>query len=679
MNSASLRLTRFERVISFISPALATRRFRDRIALEEFERNYDAASRDRRLGNWRVSATGPNAEIERYGELIRQRARDLDQNNRSVRSAKLQFVGKTVGTGIMPRAVHTSERTRQAADDAWARFVDTCDPDGQQDYHGLQSLTASSMFIDGECLQLWLPDVDGHPNAEIKVLEADMLDERQRGISADRRSRVVGGIEFDSWNRRVAYHLHKAHPGETGNFGADLASERVSADSVDHYFHVARPGQIRGVSWLAPSIVSLRGADDVREAIIWRKRLEACLGLVIRSPDAQGAAPLVGAQRLDEKGRVEETMAPGKILRLGPGEDVTAFTPQPSGDAIEFQRSELYAFCASIGIAYHEVTGDASQANYSSMRAARIAGDILIDIVQWLILAPRIKAAWRRVMRREYSLTGRREFLDVKCELAMPFRPLVDPLKDITAKILEVRAGLQSMPDAIGERGINWQKHVAEIEKWVSATEALGLVFDTDPRHVDRAGALQQLHNAAGAAGEQPQRARRDSAAPFSLVSAPALSRELRFASARSYNAEQRTVEGVFATGAPVPRFGMVETLSMDQAAVDLSRVRMGQCKALDSHKTGALDAIIGSVEFARIESGALLGRIRFTDTEAGRAAEGMVERGELTGFSIGYSVQRWTHVGADENGGEEWRADRWTLLEVTLCAVPADGAAMVL
>lgn len=157
-----------------------------------------------------------------------------------------------------------------------------------------------------------------------------------------------------------------------------------------------------------------------------------------------------------------------------------------------------------------------------------------------------------------------------------------------------------------------------------------------------------------------------------------ALAREMRFAMASSYNAESRTVEGVFAAGSPVRRFGFIETLNMDAGAVDLSRVGQGQCKVLDSHNSYEIDAILGVVETASIVNGQLVGRIRFADTEAGRKAEGMVARGELTGFSIGYSIQKWTNVSQEDTGVETWRADQWSLLEVTLCAVPADPASTV-
>jgi HK97 family phage prohead protease len=173
---------------------------------------------------------------------------------------------------------------------------------------------------------------------------------------------------------------------------------------------------------------------------------------------------------------------------------------------------------------------------------------------------------------------------------------------------------------------------------------------------------MQRNHGAAGPEGFQP---------------GGTLARELRFAPT-SYDAKTRTVRGVFAAGSPVRRWGYVETLSMDPAAIDLSRVGQGQCKLLDSHNAYSIDAILGVVEEAKIEGGQLVGVARFADTEVGRKAEGMVARGELTGFSVGYSVQNWAKVSQDDTGLETWRADQWTLLEVTLCAVPADPVATV-
>ncbi|OAI25953.1 hypothetical protein A1351_15480 [Methylosinus sp. R-45379] len=492
----TFRPTFFDRALLAVAPMAGLRRLHARAAAYELTRAFDGASRDRRLGNWRTPSTGPNAEAGPARQALRDRARDLVRNNKTVAAAELQFRGQTVGTGINPRAVDSRKTMRARANDAWKRFVDNCDPERQQDFHGIMSTTAGSLFVDGECLHLWLPDENGVPSSQIRVLEADHLDESRTALAQTQNDRTAEGIIFDNWGRRLAYWLYPVHPGETNVIRIPGQSTRIEARDVDHYFHIQRPGQIRGVSWLAPSMMSLRGLDDVNEAIIWRKRIEACIGVLIRSPETQGSVPVLGRQEA-KNGRTEETLSPGKILRMGPGEDAIAFQPSTSGDTIDFIRSQLYAFCATTPIPYHAVTGDVSQANYSSLRAATLAGHVLLDMLQWLTLAPRIRRGWGRVMEREAALTGDRRFIQVGCELAMPVRSWVDPLKEIAAKVMEVRAGLQSMPDALAERGLNWEDQLAELEAFLKALDAGGIVLDTDPRRINHAGAAQAVADAA--------------------------------------------------------------------------------------------------------------------------------------------------------------------------------------
>ncbi|WP_159104013.1 prohead protease/major capsid protein fusion protein [Rhodopseudomonas sp. B29] len=143
----------------------------------------------------------------------------------------------------------------------------------------------------------------------------------------------------------------------------------------------------------------------------------------------------------------------------------------------------------------------------------------------------------------------------------------------------------------------------------------------------------------------------------------------------QSYDKATRTVEAVFSAGSRVARWGVYEELAIGPAAVDLTRVALGQCRALDTHSQSSIDDVRGVVTEAWFEGGLLVGRIRFADTEAGRRAEGMVARGEITGVSVGYRVTTWT-LASLANEVEVWRADRWELLEVSLVSVPADPQA---
>jgi HK97 family phage prohead protease len=177
-------------------------------------------------------------------------------------------------------------------------------------------------------------------------------------------------------------------------------------------------------------------------------------------------------------------------------------------------------------------------------------------------------------------------------------------------------------------------------------------------------------------AGTSDDDERRQPMAGFQGTRGTADDLRVRFA-ADSYDATTRTVEAVLSAGSPVKRFFFTEELEISEAAIDLARAANGLVPLLDAHNQSNIAAVIGSISNVRIQGGELLGTLTFGETDAARAAEGMVARKELKGISIGYRVNTWTIV-SQEDGHETWRATRWELLEVSLVPVPADANAGV-
>ena len=158
-----------------------------------------------------------------------------------------------------------------------------------------------------------------------------------------------------------------------------------------------------------------------------------------------------------------------------------------------------------------------------------------------------------------------------------------------------------------------------------------------------------------------------------------------------SYNSETRTVDAVLSCGSPVTRFYGTEVLKISRDAVDLGRVFGAGVPVLDSHQQVALNNALGRTTNAWISDGRLMGTLMFNDTPEGRKAEGMVARKEVNGISIGYRVTDWTISDSDghvidpaidytrwDEDGLTFTASKWELLEISLCAVPADAAAGV-
>jgi lambda family phage portal protein len=490
-----------DRALASIAPGLAARRLRDRMAFDQLaaveapqKRAWAAAGRGRSMSGWRTPASSANAETEGQNGIIRDRARALERDNAVARSLIEQFAGRVVGTGIVARAVHPDEGMRAVAMDHWNRFCDTCDPERMHDFYGIQHMVARAMFRDGEVLALWSA-TGNRPDSALRLLEPDHFDETVRRPNI---GDVVQGVQYDEARRRQGYWLYDVHPGDRGRTFRGNPSNLVPAQDVDHVFQVIRSGQARGVSWLAPAVEKLRAIEQLETAIFWRKRVEACIAILIQTPDAQGALPTLGTQgTIPKEGGgtlLTEEMRPGMIARTGPGETVQPFIPSVSGDTDAFIRAQLYPICTALGTPYHAVTGDVSQANYSSLRAATLSGYTLLDMVQWLIMVPRFcRPAWARQMAALAAETGNPDFTRVRAEWSMPVRPWVDPLKDITAKIMEIRAGLSSMPDVLAERGHDWIGHLDELAAFAAAVDARALILDTDPRRVNRTGNGQDI------------------------------------------------------------------------------------------------------------------------------------------------------------------------------------------
>jgi hypothetical protein len=169
----------------------------------------------------------------------------------------------------------------------------------------------------------------------------------------------------------------------------------------------------------------------------------------------------------------------------------------------------------------------------------------------------------------------------------------------------------------------------------------------------------------------------------------PATQTRLSSTKIRSYDPGAHTVIFTLSVGAVVERAYGLEKLLTEPGAVDLDRVKAGICPLLDSHKIDGIINILGNVEDAWFEKGALVGKFSFDDSDAGRNAESMVARGAVKTCSIGYRVDEWEVV--DDDGdvvtpNQRWDNDdtytfiakRWTLLESSLVAIPADADALV-
>ncbi len=138
-----------------------------------------------------------------------------------------------------------------------------------------------------------------------------------------------------------------------------------------------------------------------------------------------------------------------------------------------------------------------------------------------------------------------------------------------------------------------------------------------------------------------------------------------------TFDAEARTVEVTFSTGADVNRGGYVERLAMTSQAVDLSRL-IG-AHVLDSHRKASLSDVIGVVVPAEIRDGVGIAKIKFSERSTAIIAD--VAAGIIRHVSIGYAVQQWADS-TDARGQRIKTAVRWSPHEISFVPIPADPGA---
>ncbi|WP_411957178.1 phage portal protein [Paracoccus homiensis] len=440
---------------------------------------FDAAQSHRRLRGFRASRAHVNTLIAGAGETITARARWLARNNGYASGAVEAFASNVVGDGIKPSSSIADAAQKEQLQKLWLGWTDEADAEGLTDFYGLQRRAARELFLAGEVFLRLRPR---RPEDGLSVpLQLQMLPSEMLPMDLNRElpggGTIRQGIEFDGIGRRVAYHLLRRHPGDMTDPGLIGETVRVPASEIVHVLDPMEAGQLRGVSRFAPAIVKLFTLDLYDDAELERKKTAAMFAMFITSP-----APETPLEPAEEDLEVE----PGQVVRLDPGEDVSTPATPDSGSTYEpFQYRTLLQIAAALGIPYPYLTGDAARGNFSNTRVALLDFRRRVSAIQHSVIVHQLcRPVWQRwldlaVLSKSIDLPGydrdRRSFQAVSW---LPTRwDWVDPMKDASAEILQIEAGLKSRSQAISERGYDAEQVDREIAAERKREATLGLDF----------------------------------------------------------------------------------------------------------------------------------------------------------------------------------------------------------
>lgn len=486
-----------ERALAPLFPSWALRRVVARNTFDAVVRAYEGAGMGRRMQGWRSGNLSANEETRVSIETLRNRSRDLVRNNPYAAGGLDVLISYQVGCGIIPRSATGDRALDKQADEAFAAWSMACDRAGVLDFHGLLAQAARSRAEAGEALvrKVRLTATEARMRGAavplaLQVLEPDFLDTAKNETTA--AGTIKQGVEIDAADRRLAYWIFSDHPGEVIGSRMRRTSMRVPASDLLHVYRADRAGQVRGVPDLAPVMKRLRMLDDYEDATFEQARVQACLAAFVTSSAGAGKGPLEGAVEA-ESGQQRRTLAPGIIERLRPGEDVKFLSPGGSGGFSDFAKHQLRAVAMGFGLTYDLLTADLAEANYSSLRAGRLAFRRRLEQAQWLMLVPMlcqpIWDAWIEAAQVAGVLPDRAGKWPVKW--SPPRFEFVDPEKDARATVALVRSGLMTWGQAVAEQGWDPRAQVDEIAEWNMALSDKGIILDSDPRRTNGSGGAQ--------------------------------------------------------------------------------------------------------------------------------------------------------------------------------------------
>lgn len=432
-------------------------------------RRFDAASGGRRWDH-RPHFGNANAESLAGGPAILPRARHAVANNAWAANAIGVYETALVGAGIESKSAHPDASTRAIIASAFKAWTAHADADGVTDWFGLQAAIVRALVGDGEAFVHVLNTAEG---PRLRVLPREMIDE-SRTTPMTSGAADIAGIRFDASGQRIGYWVFRERPQDTLNGLTE--SVLIPASDILHIFKPIGAGAVRGVSWLAPVLLTLNELDQWSDAQLVNAKVQAMLCGFVLDKDGKG-------QSFEGEDPESLSLEPGTLKRLPGGFDVRFTSPQQAQSAMEHGVFMLRAVAAGMGIPEFLLSGDMRGANYSSMRSAMVAFRQRVEQIQFHTLMPQLlRPVWERVVTW-LILSGKIEARDFEANrdtwLSVdhypPAMPWVDPAKDAKAQREMVDGGFMSRRQVVASLGFDVEQVDAERAADAQRERELGL------------------------------------------------------------------------------------------------------------------------------------------------------------------------------------------------------------
>ena len=485
-----VKLNSAEKFFSAISPKWGM----DRLKFKAYDSYYGASTTRRQTSQWQVGNKDADSDILKDLPYLRNRSRDLVRNNPLATGAINTNVTSVVGDGFKMRSTLDREVLNMTDDQInalentiereWGLFANSldCSVNRGMNFDSILNLIYRSCLENGDVF-ITTPRVSrkSQPySLRLQVIEADRVSNPEKKIDNEKQR---GGITFDATGAPTVYSISKTHPGSSyskdkNNWISIPAFNRnTGLRNIIHLFDQKRPGQSRGVPYLAPVIESLKMLGRYTEAEIMAAVISGMFTVFIESESNDF---LGNMQPTDEIGGASSDddykIGPGAMVGLAPGEKISSADPGRPNTAFD---PFVQAILRQVGVALelpYEILIKHFTASYSAARAALLEAwkmfktrrkflvDNFCNIVFEIFM-------YEAVAKGRVNAPGfftdpilKQAYLSNEWIGSAPGQ--LDPLKEINAAEKRLGLSLTSRTyEAAQLNGSNWEKTIKQIEK----------------------------------------------------------------------------------------------------------------------------------------------------------------------------------------------------------------------
>jgi lambda family phage portal protein len=393
------------------------------------------------------------------------------------------------------RSLHPDREIRDQLHQLFEEWALKADADGQLDFYGLQSLWGAEMVEGGEVFirVRYRPGSDNIPlNFQLQTIPSEQVPDTVNESALN--GYVRGGIRFDALGRRSGYFLYRDHPN-SGLLNSYEIREVPAFDEQGYpnmlHMYVKRRNAIRGESWLSRTLGRLDFLEKYTTAELDRKRAAA---MFLGWRMTQGGDPLgpegEGLEDLGAQGIAQPVIEPNTILDLNPGDSMQFNTPPNDAGFEQIVKGQMKLIAAGSGCTYAQISGDTSEANFSSMRAAEMIYRRRCRQIQSAYITPIFRSIWCLFVRQAI-ISGRLKATDYAKNRAQyeavrvvpPAWEWIQPEQDVKAKDAAVRAGFVTRESVVAELGEDVERVDEQNREDNRRADDYGLKYSSDGRY----------------------------------------------------------------------------------------------------------------------------------------------------------------------------------------------------